>query len=234
MRAENEHFIDDDEWRDQFVPPRDSDGEWETIASGVQRLRFAGNDPVRNIVTGRRNMKVGGFFSYKMGAHVDHEGDHEGMLAALFEVHPLIKAFWGQPESLKINLDGDIIKEADETSSIIYTTDFLTIIAAQELRWEFKMLSDLRPPPPKSPDDHRGWNKWEDAKKLRQRLRIVRQAYRDAGLIWVLFTDADLLAMANSQTVGEIVASGGTDIEEEDKALRGASCRETRCHSGRR
>jgi hypothetical protein len=210
MRLRNE------EWTDEELSVREGDGEWETIAPGVERMRLPDNDPVRKIVTGRRNNRVGKIFSHKMGVHVAYESDHSGKMADLLDVHHLVPKFWGEPETLRIKLTGDRI-DPFGNESMIYTPDYLVPLSDVPVRFEFKMLSDIRPKKPKKANDVRGWLMWEEAKKTRRRLRIARQAYQDAGLVWALMTDVDLKAIADEETVFQIVANSGVDIDEDDR-----------------
>jgi hypothetical protein len=194
------------EWADERLT--EINEKWEQLAPGVKRWRLPGIEPVRQIVTGRRNNRVGLLWSYKMGMHIAQESDHEGFLADRFEVDYRIGAYFGQPEKLKIEVGPKV--------EITYTSDFMCFIAGHQVRFEFKLLSELRPRRPTRAGDEQGWHKWEKAKEVRKRLRIVRQAYRDAGLAWILVTDADLPAMGAEETVGDIIANGGTDIEPDD------------------
>ena len=220
MRLRNE------EWTEEELSLREGDGEWETIAPGVERMRLADNDPVRKIVTGRRNNRVGKIFSHKMGVHVAYESDHTRKMAHVLDVHHLVPKFWGEPETLRIKLIGDRI-DPFGNELMIYTPDYLVPLSGMPVRFEYKMLSNLRPKEPKKPSDLRGWLMWEEAKETRRRLRIARQAYRDAGLVWTLMTDEDLTAIADESTVFQIIANSGVEIEEDNKerllaALRSA------------
>jgi hypothetical protein len=194
------------EWADERL--NEITEKWEQLAPGVKRWRLPGIEPVRQIVTGRRNNRVGLLWSYKMGMHIAQESDHEGFLGDRFEVDYRVGAYFGQPEKLKIEVGSKV--------EITYTPDFLCFIAGHEVRFEFKLLSALRPRRPTRANDEQGWHNWEKAKKLRERLRLVRQAYRDVGLPWILVTDADLPAMGAEEPVGDIIANGGTDIEPDD------------------
>jgi hypothetical protein len=194
------------EWADERL--NEITEKWEQLAPGVKRWRLPGIEPVRQILTGRRNNRVGLLWSYKMGMHIAQESDHEGFLGDRFEVDHRIHAYFGQPEKLKI--------EVGPKDEITYTSDFLCFVASHEVRFEFKLLSALRPHRPTRASDEQGWHKWGKAKELRKRLRRIRQAYRDAGLPWILVTDADLPAMGAEETVGDIIANGGTDIAPDD------------------
>jgi hypothetical protein len=213
MRLRNETLPE--EWADEELSVREFDGKWEPIAPGVERMRLYGNNPTRRIVTGRRNIRVGKFFSQKMKAHVAHGGDHAGLMAHVLDVHHLVPKFWGEPETLCIKLIGDRIDPSGD-EQMIYTPDYLVPLAGILIRWEFKLVSSVRPPKPKKASDIRGWLNWEEAKKTRRRLRIARQAYRDAGLVWALMTEVDLRAMARDDTVLQIIANSGVDIEKDD------------------
>lgn len=207
----------DDEWSEEDAALRITEKTWEALAPGVLCQRYPGNEPVRKILTGRRNRKVGGFYSFKMKRHIAHESEHECRLAKIFELDPNVIAYWGQPEKLKIALDGDEITP-DGRDRMIYTPDFLTMIGGQAVRFEFKLWSDIRPEPPKRPGDERAKILCEEAKATRRRLRIARQAYRLSGLAWFCLTELELEAMADEQTVGDIVANGGREIDPDDLA----------------
>lgn len=194
-------------WEDQKVELAEE--VWEPIAPGVERFRLPGNEPVRRIITGRRNGKVGGFYSWKMLAHVAHESDGEEWCARVLDVHPAVTAFFGQPETLRIEVEGQ--KQPER-----YTPDFLAFFGEYPVRLEFKWRSELQPPKPQRKDDERGWLIWRKAAKMRRHLRIASDAYHRAGLIWKLVTDDRLAAMADRETVDEIVRNGGRPIEPTD------------------
>jgi hypothetical protein len=164
-------------------------------------------ESVRRIITGRRRNKVGAFYSWKNHAHVMHDSDGEERVARLFEVHRVVRAFFGQPETLRIRVDGQRRPE-------MYTPDFLVFFDETPVRVEFKYEQELRPPRCEDPDDERALYLEAKAAKLRRHLRIAADAYRRAGLVWMLITDVRLAAAADPDTVDEIVANGGRPMEE--------------------
>ena len=94
------------DWEDDAVDLLDED--WKEIAPGVDCFRLFDNEPVRRIITGHRNQKVGAFYSWKMGANVAHESDGEERCARTLDVHPAVNAFFGQPETLLISTDDEL------------------------------------------------------------------------------------------------------------------------------
>lgn len=184
--------------------------EWERIAPGIYRFRLPNDEPVRRIITGRRNGKVGGFYSQKNCAHVVHESDGEEWCARVLDVHPAIRKFFGQPETLQIRIDA--------SQPLRYTPDFIADVGGIDVRIEFKWYADLHPPEPQDRSDERGWRRWEEAAEMRRRLRTVRDAYRSAGLLWLPVTDVDLVRMADRETLDEIVRNGGRPIDADDRA----------------
>jgi hypothetical protein len=182
--------------------------EWLPIAPGVWRWRLPELQPVRNIITGRRNNRVGAPYSHKMNGHIAQESDNEGHLSERFEVSYPVEAYYGQPEKIKIDVGSE--------KPMIYTPDFLAVIAGHEVCFEFKLLRAIRPPAPTDENDEEGIHFFEEAKKLRKRLRLIRQAYRDANFPWILVTELHVRAMALEGTVGDIIANGGREIAEDD------------------
>lgn len=182
---------------------------WETLAPGIERFRLPGNEPVRRIITGRRAAKVGAFWSWKNEAHVAHESAGEEWCARIFEVHPRITAYFGQPEKLRITIEG-------QKRPVIYTPDFRVMFGFRELLLEYKRLEDIAPPAPQDPRDQRGLDRNIKAAKMRRRLRLVRDAYRRCGIPWRLITNLDLAAMANKRTADEIIANCGRPAADED------------------
>ena len=69
-----------------------SEEKWLSIADGVKQFSLPGNEAVRRIITGRRNGKVGGFYSWKNRAHVMHESDGEERCARVLDVHSAVTA----------------------------------------------------------------------------------------------------------------------------------------------
>lgn len=206
----------DSEWIDDGEESFPEEAKWEPIAPGVERLCNPDGGPVRTIGTGRRNHKVGSFYSYKMEGHVAHESEFECTLAKIFEVHPDVSRFYGQPETIRISTQGDEIVEGGTGPKLIYTPDFLTVFCGPEVRFEFKMAEALNPAPPTSEDDKRGHMRAEEAAKLRRKLRFVRQGYLDAGLNWICLTEIELGKMADATTIGDIISNGGREIEPDD------------------
>ncbi|MBE7731672.1 TnsA endonuclease N-terminal domain-containing protein [Devosia faecipullorum] len=184
---------------------------WEQLAPGIQRFRLPGNEPVRRIITGRRAGKVGAFWSWKNRAHVAHESSGEEHCARVLEVHPDVTAYFGQPEQIRFQVEG-------ERRPVRYTPDFLIRFGSRELRVEYKFYDDIRPPRPDSDHDEAGWYRFAKAEKTRRRLALVAMAYRDCGIDWQLFTERDLDALASRATVDEIVANAGRPLEPADLA----------------
>jgi hypothetical protein len=192
------------EWEDQKIDLTEE--RWDEIAEGVLRYRLPDNEPVRRIITGRRNRKVGAFYSWKMRAHVVHESDGEERCARTFDVDSEVTAFFGQPETLKITVP-------DRPRPERYTPDFLVYRGDNEVRVEFKRLIDIRPPKPKRKNDERGWRVWRKAFETRRHLRVARDAYAKAKLGWKLVLDVDIARQGDPETVDEIVRNGGRPIE---------------------
>lgn len=181
---------------------------WERLAQGIERFRLPGNEPVRRIITGRKANRVGGFYSWKNAGHVVHESVGEERVARLLEVHPSATQFFGQPETLRVTDDAD-------GSSFEYTPDFLVRMGNAELRVEYKWFRDIRPAKP-SADDERALRRYRKAARMRQRLRLVRDAYARCGITWDLWTDVDLKRMADADVVDEILANSGRPISSQD------------------
>ena len=74
-------------------------------------------------------------------------------------------------------------------------------------------MVDIWPPKPADDNDERGWLIWNEAKETRRHLRVARDAYRSAGLIWAPVTDVCLAKMADPETVDEVVANGGRPLD---------------------
>jgi hypothetical protein len=193
----------------ESLPVEISEERWEPIAPDVELFRRAENDPVRIIITGRRNHKVGAFWSWKNMAHIAHESEGEEKCCRLFDCHPLVGHYFGQPEQIRFRLQ-------DGTRIARYTPDFLIMLAGRPIRLEYKRVIDLRPPSPVRDDDERGWYRYAKAAKVRARLREIRAAYTSAGLVWRLITDVDLAQMANLETVDEIIANCGRKADGQE------------------
>lgn len=193
-------------WEDQHVGILAD--RWEQFGPGVQRFRLPGNEPVRRIITGRRNGRVGALYSWKNRGHVAHESTGEERLARVLEVHPSVTAYFGQPETIRFKREG--VK-----APIRYTPDFLVLFGNAELRVEYKRLVDIWPPRPE-PGDERGHRRFIRAALTRKRLRLVRDAYGRCGVPWQIFTDVDVAAMADMDTVDDLIANAGRPIELPD------------------
>jgi hypothetical protein len=143
-----------------------------------------------------------------MRSHVIHESEGEEKYARLLDLHADVTAFFGQPETLLIQTDENLLPER-------YTPDFLVRFGTHELRVEIKRDEDINPPKPDREDDYRGWRRWEDALEMRRHLAVAEKAYQHAGLFWTLLTDIDLPMMASLETVDEIVANLGRPLPAE-------------------
>jgi hypothetical protein len=208
-------FIEEEE--DEFEIDQ-IDGEWQDLAPGVRRKAFAGNDPVRRILTGHRDREVGGFWSYKMNAHAAHESESlERRAFALQECHPKVEAFYGQPEAIEIRVDDERVSPRGR-KIVRYFLDDLSIIGGLEVRMEIKPLELLQPAKKCDPDDERGVRRHERAAKLRRKLRLVRQAYRLSGLVWMPLTEREMDAVSHPDVVEDIVSNGGREIDGDDLA----------------
>lgn len=206
-------MLSDDDFDDE---PASETDDWEQLAPGVRRLSLPGNRPVRKILTGRRDRKVGGFWSYKMRQHMAHESeDWELRAIKLHEVHRLVEGYFTQAEKLEIRVDGEQIAE-NGREIIVYTLDTLTVMPLIEVRFEVKPYWKLQPRRELDARKARSIKEHERARKLRRKLRIVRQAYRMAGLLWLLLTERELDAMSDPETVDDIIANGGRDIDPDD------------------
>lgn len=181
---------------------------WERLVPGVERFRLPGNEPVRRIITGRKANRVGGLYSWKNAGHVVHESVGEERVARLLEVHQSVTEYFGQPETLRVTLDGEV-------GSFEYTPDFLVLMGHAEIRVEYKRLCDIRPETP-APGDERGMRRYRKAALMRHRLRLVRDAYTRCGLTWDLWTDVDVAGMADPDVVDEILANSGRPITAAD------------------
>jgi hypothetical protein len=196
--------------------PASGSDNWQQLAPGVRRLTFPDNVPVRKILTGHRDRKVGGFWSHKMRRHMAHESEEwERRGIKLQEVHVRVERYFSQPEKLEIRVDGEQITE-DGSEIIRYTLDTLTVIRDFEARFEFKPFSMLQPNRKLDPSRPRSVLEHERASKLRRKLRIVRQAYRILGELWLPLTERELDAMSDPDTVDDIIANGGRDIDPDD------------------
>lgn len=194
------------DWEDQQVGILAD--QWEVIGPGVKRFRLPGNEPVRRIITGRRNGRVGALYSWKNGGHVAHESSGEERLARVLEVHPSVTAYFGQPETILFECKG-------AKAPIRYTPDFLVLFGRAELRVEYKRLIDIRPPKPR-PGDERAHYRFIKAALMRKKLRLVRDAYGRCGVRWTIFTDVDVAAMADLDTVDDLIANAGRPVELAD------------------
>jgi hypothetical protein len=204
----------DSEWDDEPSIPIDEN--WCSLIPGVRRYSLEGNVSVRAILTGHRDREVGGFWSYKMRAHIPHESeDWERRGIKIQEVDTRVKRYHGQPEQLEIRVEGEAIRE-DGSEVITYTPDSLFEIASIEARAEFKPLEMLWPSRKLDPDDPISVRTHEKARKLRRKLRIVQRAYRASGLLWLLFTERELDGMGDRHVVDDIVSNGGREIDQED------------------
>jgi hypothetical protein len=195
------------DWEDEKI--RLASENWETIAPGVEIFRLPSGEPVRRIITGRRSVKVGGFYSHKNGRHVVHESDGEEWCARVLEVHSDVRSFSGQPETLRIKVDGKPRPQR-------YTPDFLADIGGMDVRIEFKWWADLWPPKAVGNDSRAHW-RWLKAIVVRQRLRNARDAYRRVGMLMAVITERELQEMADKATVDEIVANAGRPIGHGDR-----------------
>lgn len=207
-------LYDDDEQPDE--PPLFRDESWSPLIPGVRRLTLQGNAPVRAILTGRRNRQVGAFWSHKMRAHVPHESEGWELRGIkLQEVDVRVEQYYGQSESIEIRVDDESIGN-DGKEVIRYTLDTLIVIGGMAVRGEFKPRARLQPTMRLDPDDVMSVREHEKARKLRRKLRIVQKAYRASGLLWILLTEHELNAMGNPDTVDDIIANGGREIDRED------------------
>jgi hypothetical protein len=184
-----------------------SDEKWVRIHPDVEIFRPE-DGPARDVLNGRRTLVVTGHFSYKMLLHVPCEGRGEEKVArALDCIHPA-KGYYGQPESIRFSVD-------PEVGTVTYTPDFGVRFSCGYVRFEYKRLEDLLPPLP-DPKDEYALLRWAEAEEMRARLRRVREAYRRAGLTWVLLTDIELSKAASASVVNELVANFGRPISEDD------------------
>jgi hypothetical protein len=182
--------------------------DWQPLCEGAEVFRFANNEAVRNIITGRRNHEVGGHYSFKMGQHMIHESGPEERGARTFDCVFPVHRYFTQPETIRINSDRDFPGE-------IYTPDFLVEYEGGVVRYEIKEFAALHPPEP-VPGDERALLKCAEAAALRARLRRVRAVYAKAGLRFEVLTDVDLLKLADPEIVDEIVANAGIPITPDD------------------
>lgn len=193
--------------------------EWQDLAPGVRRQSFEGNEPVRRILTGRRDREVGGFFSYKMNAQVAHDSEWwERRAYALQECHRHVRKFYGQPEMLEIRVDEEQQISPRGKKIVRYVLDDLSVIGRFEIRMEIKPLELLQPSKKLDPSDERSVRRHETASKLRRKMRIVRQAYRLSGMIWMPLTEYEMDAMAHPDVVEDIISNGGREIDPDDLA----------------
>jgi hypothetical protein len=208
-------FIEEEE--DEYVFDQ-IDGEWQDLAPAVRRKAFAGSDPVRRILTGHRDREVGGFWSSKMKAHIAHESEGwERRAFGLQECHVKVEAFYGQPEAIEIRVDGEQISQKGK-KIVRYYLDDLSIIGGLEVRMEIKPLELLQPARKLDPNDERSVRRHEKAGKLRRKLRLVHQAYRMSGLIWMPLTEREMDAVSHPDVVEDIVSNNGREIDEDDLA----------------
>jgi hypothetical protein len=208
-------MLDYDQEDDEPDPGND---DWQELAPGIRRLTLPDNAPVRELITGHRDRKVGALWSYKMGRHMPHESEgFELRGIKLQEVHKDVERYFSQPEKLEIRVDDERIT-GDGSEIITYTVDTLTVIRGFEARFEYKPFSKLQPKRKLDPGRPRSIIEHERASKLRRKLRIVRQAYRILGELWLPLTERELDAMGNPDTVDDIIANGGRDIDPEDLA----------------
>ena len=182
--------------------------DWQPFCEGVDVFRFGSNEAVREIITGRRNHEVGGHFSFKMGHHAIHESGIEDRGARTFDCLFSIHSYFGQPETIRLNLNPGFPGE-------IYTPDFLVEDDWGYVRYEIKELKELHPPEP-LPGDERAILKCIEAATLRARLRRIRAAYAKAGVRFEILTDVHLLKVADPEVVDEIIANAGTPITPDD------------------
>ncbi|NNM72085.1 TnsA endonuclease N-terminal domain-containing protein [Enterovirga aerilata] len=201
----------------KLQPPPEWEGEgvvlaeetWVEIAPGIERFALPDGEPVRRIVTGRRNRKVGAHYSWKVRRHVVVESNPEDRAARLLDCHPDVVDIHAQPETLRITVGSKKVR---------YTPDLLaTFRNWREVRFEVKRWEDLHPPRPESPADERGWFVWEKARKARAKLRLVRAAYRRVGLVWLPLLDTAMDDMADPESVDEIISNGGRHLDEDDR-----------------
>lgn len=185
------------------------DEKWEVIGPGIEVFRLPEWEAVRRIITRGGGRKVGGHYSCKMRGHVVYESGPEERCCRLMDVHPSVGAFFAQPETIRVAVEG--------AKTFKYTPDFLTLIAGVEVRIEVKREKDLRPPLPTDPLDARARRRWERASLVRARLRDVRSAYRRCGLLWLLLLDTGMTAMGDPEIVDELIANGGRHITDEDR-----------------
>jgi hypothetical protein len=183
--------------------------QWQPLVPGVDRWRFPGNEPIRRLIAGRRVAKVGAFWSWKNAAHVAHETTSQEWCARIFEVHPSVTAFTGQPEKLRIEVE-------DQENPITYTPDFRVMFGHAEVFVEVRRFDDVAPPPPVDAGDDTGMKRYLKGARIRRRLRIVREAYHRCGIAWRLITDRDLTAMASKRTTDEIIANCGRPVTDDD------------------
>jgi hypothetical protein len=194
------------------------EGEWQDLAPGVRRKAFEGNEPVRRILTGHRDREVGGFWSYKMNAHAAHESEGwERRGFGVQECHTKVGAFYGQPEALEIRVDDEQVSPRGK-KIVRYFLDDLSIIGGLEVRMEFKPLELLQPAKKLDPNDERSVRRHEKARKLRRKLRLVRQAYRMSGMIWMLLTEREMDAVSHPDVVEDVISNGGREIDLDDLA----------------
>ncbi|MHC2462421.1 hypothetical protein [Bradyrhizobium embrapense] len=194
------------------------EGEWQELAPGVRRKAFEGSEPVRRILTGHRDREVGGFWSYKMNAHAAHESEGwERRGFALQECHTKVRAFYGQPEALEIRVDDEHVSPRGK-KIVRYFLDDLSVIGGLEVRMEFKPLELLQPAKKLDPNNERSVHRHKKAGKLRRKLRLVRQAYRLSGLVWMLLTEREMDAMSHPDVIEDIISNGGREIDGEDLA----------------
>ncbi len=185
------------------------DETWEQLAPGVERFRLPGNEPVRRIITGRRNLKVGAFWSWKNNQHVAHESAGEEHCARVLEVHQSVDAYFGQPEQLRFLVEG-------QDRPVRYTPDFLIVSGGRELRVEYKPYDMVHAPVPANDNDEEAIYRHAKSVKLRERLALIQDVYQRCGIPWRLITDRDLHGMADKEVVDEIVANAGRPMADGD------------------
>jgi hypothetical protein len=211
-------FIEEEEELEVDLDLEQIEGEWQELAPGVRRKSFQGNEPVRRILTGRRDREVGGFYSYKMNAHVVHDSEGwERRAFALQECHKDVERFYRQPEALEIRVDKEQISPRGK-KCVRYVLDDLSVIGGLEVRMEIKPLELLQPAKKLDPGDERSVRWHEMAAKLRRKLRVVRQAYRLSGLFFMPLTEREMDGMARPDVIEDIIANGGREIDSDDLA----------------
>jgi hypothetical protein len=183
--------------------------EWEPLANGVEIFRWSDDDPVRDVLNGRRTLVVCAHYSYKVLRHVPCEGQGEERSARTLDcVSPAIEYF-GQPETIRFELDASFGRET-------YTPDFKVLFRNGFARVEYKRVQDLWPPVPTDSKDEYAIYHWNRTEEMRAKLRRAREAYRRAGLAWILLTDVSLAKFSDPAVVNEVIANSGCPIADDD------------------